>query len=69
VTHKSSRTRRTTYRVAVDESGIRVEFDEYFWNDTVIDDKGTTALDFNIAQVLQEIQTALYYIGTTGTKH
>lgn len=68
--HKPPKGRRATYRVSVDRSGLQLEVDEDFWDDTVVDHKkGHTALDINIAQVIQEIRAALYYIGTEGTAH
>lgn len=61
---------RASYRVSADLSGIHVEFlDGNFFDNTVVDKKGTTVLDYNIAQVTQEVRAALYYLGTDGTAH
>lgn len=63
-TPKSSR-----YRISVSREELRVEFDENFFDNSFIDDKGTTALDKNVASIVQEIRTALYYVGTEGIQH
>jgi hypothetical protein len=58
------------YRLTADESGVQLEVNDAFWNEKIIDTgTGTTQLDFNIAQVVQEIRAALYYIATKGTRH
>ena len=62
--------RRTRFQVTVNRAGVAVEFlDENFFDNTILDDKGTTSLDFNIAQLVQEVRAALYFVGTEGTKH
>lgn len=57
------------YRISASREELRIEFDDQFFNDAVIDEKGTTRLDYNIASIVQEVRTALYYVGTDGTKH
>ena len=60
----------TSYRVQADRDGLRLSVDENFWNDRIVRPQdGTTQLDLNIASVVQEIRTALYYVATDGTKH
>jgi hypothetical protein len=69
--HRSSKGKHpTTYRIAADRSELRIHFDEHFFNDAIVNPKdGTTALDINIAQVVQEVRAALYFIGTDGIQH
>jgi len=56
--------------VQADRDGLRLSVDENFWNDRIVRPQdGTTQLDLNIASVVQEIRTALYYVATDGTKH
>jgi hypothetical protein len=67
---KGMRGKRTAYRVEAARDGVQLTIDDTFWNDTVVSPRdGTTQLDVNIAQVVQEIRAALYYIATDGTKH
>ena len=62
--------RKTRFQVEVSQSGVAIVFlDEKFFDNTIIDDKGTTSLDINIAQLVQEVRAALYFVGTEGTKH
>ena len=62
--------RRSQYRITVSRSEVHIEFlDEHFWNNTILDEKGTTSLDLNIASVVQEIRAALYFVGTDTTRH
>ena len=61
---------RVTYRLTVSRSEVEIEFiDEHFWDNKIIDEKGTTLLDHNIASVLQELRAALYFLGTDLTRH
>ena len=61
---------RVTYRLTVSRAEVEIEFiDDHFWDNKVIDEKGTTTLDHNIASVLQELRAALYYLGTDFPRH
>jgi hypothetical protein len=65
-----SRVRNPKYRLHATRAGVRLDFlDEHFFDNRIIDEKGTTALDHHIAAVVQEIRAALYYLATDGTKH
>lgn len=68
--HKPAKGARSAYRLSASREGVHIEFmDGNFFNNDIIDRKGTTALDINIAQVVQEVRSALYYIGTDSTAH
>lgn len=61
---------KTTYRIIASREGVEIELDENFWNNAVVRPQdGTTALDIYIATLVQEIRTALYFLGTEGTRH
>lgn len=64
------RGKRSVYRIVAGRDGLRVEFDENFFDNEILKTDGTSLLDVNIAALCQEIRTALYYIATDGfTKH
>lgn len=58
------------YHLLVDHNGVTLALNETFWDDTITDaTTGTTALDRNVAQVVQEIRAALYFVATEGPRH
>lgn len=58
------REQRSVYRLEAGREGLRVAFDEEFFDNQVIRKDGTTRLDIHVASLVQEIRTALYLIGT-----
>lgn len=70
VINRAAKPQRPAFRISADYEGLNLSLDSEFWNDTIVNPQdGTTALDHNIATVIQEIRAALYYVGTTGRPH
>lgn len=67
--NRGSKGARPAYRITADRDGLVLTVNEEFWNDTIVAEDGTTQLDINVSQVVQEIRAALYYVATVGTRH
>lgn len=55
---------RWPFRLQGNTEDIAIAIGPEFWDTTVIDDRGTTTLDLNLAALVQELRTAVYYIST-----
>jgi len=62
--------RPAAYRLTASREGLQIEIlHEDFWDNTIIDTKGTTWLDVHVSSVCQEIRQALYCIGCQDLIH
>ena len=52
------------YRVSASREGFVVEIRPGFWDETVVRQDGTTALDLHLTGLVQELRSAAYYLAS-----
>ena len=61
---------KARYKIAASDEGFTVEVSPEFWDARIIKKDGTTALDYHIDTLLQELRLTLYYVAQVGhTQH